>query len=65
MGPQSIFLHEPFHAPSARWVRPVVQEPGDVLFVPEGWGHATILGSYAALGQRKMGERMDDKLGHF
>ena len=32
-----------------------------MLFVPEGWGHATILGSYAALGQRKMGmERMDE-----
>jgi hypothetical protein len=25
-----------------------VQEPGDLLFVPEGWGHATILESYAA-----------------
>ncbi|CAK9077983.1 Bifunctional arginine demethylase and lysyl-hydroxylase psr-1 (Phosphatidylserine receptor 1) [Durusdinium trenchii] len=23
------------------------QEPGDLLFVPEGWGHATILESYA------------------
>lgn len=25
----------------------VVQECGDILFVPEGWGHATILDSYA------------------
>ena len=23
------------------------QECGDILFVPEGWGHATILDSYA------------------
>ncbi|CAE7332338.1 unnamed protein product, partial [Symbiodinium natans] len=25
----------------------VVQECGDILFVPEGWGHATVLDSYA------------------